>query len=209
MRFSMFGFYSPGVVCLHQNNEAIFGHGSAADWGGAGDWWTHQNLFREEEGSSETKKEEKSEMEWGLWRGSKQSIILLRRGKRRRALSGRLGKSLVSCAVYPVALILLISKYWPEVAFLKKNEANSSLNPWLQPLSTVSTVSLTYCTWWWPVHVSVLCWTKGFPLLCRYYRTAYSLVHELRAHETNMLEIKTLAGFINYKVRFCSESCEG
>ncbi|XP_055034495.2 trafficking protein particle complex subunit 11 isoform X2 [Misgurnus anguillicaudatus] len=33
----------------------------------------------------------------------------------------------------------------------------------------------------------------------RYYRTAYSLVHELRAHETNMLEIKTMAGFINYK----------
>lgn len=36
----------------------------------------------------------------------------------------------------------------------------------------------------------------------RYYRTAYSLVHELRAHETNMLEIKTMAGFINYKVNF-------
>ncbi|KAG7269692.1 hypothetical protein CRUP_009754 [Coryphaenoides rupestris] len=34
----------------------------------------------------------------------------------------------------------------------------------------------------------------------KYYRTAYSLVHELRAHETNMLEIKTMAGFINYKV---------
>ncbi|TNN63892.1 Trafficking protein particle complex subunit 11 [Liparis tanakae] len=33
----------------------------------------------------------------------------------------------------------------------------------------------------------------------KYYRTAYSLVHELRAHETNMLEIKTMAGFINYK----------
>lgn len=37
-------------------------------------------------------------------------------------------------------------------------------------------------------------------LFNRYYRTAYSLVHELRAHETNMLEIKTMAGFINYKV---------
>lgn len=36
----------------------------------------------------------------------------------------------------------------------------------------------------------------------RCYRTAYSLIHELRAHETNMLEIKTLAGFINYKVEF-------
>ncbi|XP_029703146.1 trafficking protein particle complex subunit 11 isoform X1 [Takifugu rubripes] len=38
----------------------------------------------------------------------------------------------------------------------------------------------------------------------KYYRTAYSLIHELRAHETNMLEIKTLAGFINYKIcRLC------
>lgn len=34
----------------------------------------------------------------------------------------------------------------------------------------------------------------------RNYRTAYNLVHELRAHETNILEIKTMAGFINYKV---------
>ncbi|RXN29164.1 trafficking particle complex subunit 11 [Labeo rohita] len=38
----------------------------------------------------------------------------------------------------------------------------------------------------------------------KYYRTAYSLVHELRAHETNMLEIKTMGGFINYKIcRLC------
>uniref|UniRef100_A0A8C1SF53 Trafficking protein particle complex 11 n=1 Tax=Cyprinus carpio TaxID=7962 RepID=A0A8C1SF53_CYPCA len=38
----------------------------------------------------------------------------------------------------------------------------------------------------------------------KYYRTAYSLVHEPRAHETNMLEIKTMAGFINYKIcRLC------
>ncbi|KAF7702357.1 trafficking protein particle complex subunit 11 [Silurus meridionalis] len=38
----------------------------------------------------------------------------------------------------------------------------------------------------------------------KYYKTAYSLIHELRAHETNMLEIKTLAGFINYKIcRLC------
>ncbi|XP_055488023.1 trafficking protein particle complex subunit 11 isoform X2 [Leucoraja erinacea] len=36
------------------------------------------------------------------------------------------------------------------------------------------------------------------------YRSAYNLVHELRAHETNMLEIKTMAGFINYKIcRLC------
>ncbi|XP_047675733.1 trafficking protein particle complex subunit 11 isoform X1 [Tachysurus fulvidraco] len=38
----------------------------------------------------------------------------------------------------------------------------------------------------------------------KYYKTAYSLIHELRAYETNMLEIKTLAGFINYKIcRLC------
>uniref|UniRef100_A0A1A8LG96 Trafficking protein particle complex subunit 11 n=1 Tax=Nothobranchius pienaari TaxID=704102 RepID=A0A1A8LG96_9TELE len=38
----------------------------------------------------------------------------------------------------------------------------------------------------------------------KYYKTAYSLVHELRVHETNMLEIKTMAGFINYKIcRLC------
>lgn len=38
----------------------------------------------------------------------------------------------------------------------------------------------------------------------KYYRTAYSLIHELRSHETNMLEIKTMAGFINYKIcRLC------
>uniref|UniRef100_H3APD6 Trafficking protein particle complex subunit 11 n=1 Tax=Latimeria chalumnae TaxID=7897 RepID=H3APD6_LATCH len=36
------------------------------------------------------------------------------------------------------------------------------------------------------------------------YRAAYNLVHELRAHETNILEIKTMAGFINYKIcRLC------
>ncbi|XP_043918491.1 trafficking protein particle complex subunit 11 [Protopterus annectens] len=36
------------------------------------------------------------------------------------------------------------------------------------------------------------------------YRIAYNLAHELRAHETNMLEIKTMAGFINYKIcRLC------
>ncbi|XP_038611097.1 trafficking protein particle complex subunit 11 [Tachyglossus aculeatus] len=36
------------------------------------------------------------------------------------------------------------------------------------------------------------------------YRAAYNLIHELRAHETNMLEIKTLAGYISYKIcRLC------
>uniref|UniRef100_A0A8C9TQZ2 Trafficking protein particle complex subunit 11 n=1 Tax=Scleropages formosus TaxID=113540 RepID=A0A8C9TQZ2_SCLFO len=38
----------------------------------------------------------------------------------------------------------------------------------------------------------------------KYYRAAYSLIHELRTHETNILEIKTMAGFINYKIcRLC------
>ncbi|XP_023686517.1 trafficking protein particle complex subunit 11 [Paramormyrops kingsleyae] len=38
----------------------------------------------------------------------------------------------------------------------------------------------------------------------KHYKSAYGLVHELRAHETNILEIKTLAGFINYKIcRLC------
>ncbi|XP_077103584.1 trafficking protein particle complex subunit 11 [Siphateles boraxobius] len=38
----------------------------------------------------------------------------------------------------------------------------------------------------------------------KYYRTAYVLIHELRAHETNILEIKTMGGFINYKIcRLC------
>ncbi|XP_041711269.1 trafficking protein particle complex subunit 11 isoform X2 [Coregonus clupeaformis] len=33
----------------------------------------------------------------------------------------------------------------------------------------------------------------------KYYRTAYSLVHELRAHVINMMEIKTMARFVNYE----------
>ncbi|KAL4640529.1 trafficking protein particle complex subunit 11 [Arapaima gigas] len=38
----------------------------------------------------------------------------------------------------------------------------------------------------------------------KHYRSAYSLIHELRTHETNILEIKTMAGFINYKIcRLC------
>ncbi|XP_071790310.1 trafficking protein particle complex subunit 11-like [Asterias amurensis] len=36
------------------------------------------------------------------------------------------------------------------------------------------------------------------------YKVAYTHLTELRAHDTNMLEIKTIAGFINYKVcRLC------
>ncbi|XP_061421126.1 trafficking protein particle complex subunit 11 [Lethenteron reissneri] len=34
----------------------------------------------------------------------------------------------------------------------------------------------------------------------KHYRAAYGHVHELRAHDTNMLEIKTFVGFINYKI---------
>ena len=34
----------------------------------------------------------------------------------------------------------------------------------------------------------------------RHYKQAYSHVLDLRMHDTNLLEIKTIAGFINYKV---------
>uniref|UniRef100_A0A8C4PYM1 Trafficking protein particle complex subunit 11 n=1 Tax=Eptatretus burgeri TaxID=7764 RepID=A0A8C4PYM1_EPTBU len=38
----------------------------------------------------------------------------------------------------------------------------------------------------------------------KHYKNAYSHVHELRAYDTNVLEIKTFAGFINYKIcRLC------
>lgn len=53
-------------------------------------------------------------------------------------------------------------------------------------------------------HGRLLYFPQEINFVCRYYRTAYSLIHELRAHETNMLEIKTLAGFINYKVDLIS-----
>ena len=34
----------------------------------------------------------------------------------------------------------------------------------------------------------------------RHYRQAYSLLGELKSSDINMLEIKVVAGFINYKV---------
>ena len=37
--------------------------------------------------------------------------------------------------------------------------------------------------------------------LCdRHYKQAYSHILEQRMHDTNLLEIKTIAGFVNYKV---------
>ena len=42
-----------------------------------------------------------------------------------------------------------------------------------------------------------------FVVLCsfdRHYKQAYGHLLELRMHDTNLLEIKTIAGFINYKV---------
>ena len=36
--------------------------------------------------------------------------------------------------------------------------------------------------------------------VARHYKQAYSHILELRMHDTNLLEIKTIAGFINYKV---------
>lgn len=34
----------------------------------------------------------------------------------------------------------------------------------------------------------------------RHYKQAYGHIMEQRMHDTNMLEIKTIAGFVNYKV---------
>lgn len=36
----------------------------------------------------------------------------------------------------------------------------------------------------------------------RHYKQAYGHILEQRMHDTNMLEIKTIAGFVNYKVNF-------
>lgn len=41
---------------------------------------------------------------------------------------------------------------------------------------------------------------KQEPGALKQYKAAYSAVTDLRAHDTNMLEIKTIAGFINYKI---------
>ncbi|XP_071849056.1 trafficking protein particle complex subunit 11-like isoform X2 [Apostichopus japonicus] len=41
---------------------------------------------------------------------------------------------------------------------------------------------------------------KQEPGALKQYKAAYSALTDLRAHDTNMLEIKTIAGFINYKV---------
>ncbi len=38
------------------------------------------------------------------------------------------------------------------------------------------------------------------PSLFRHYKQAYSHILDLRMHDTNLLEIKTIAGFTNYKV---------
>ena len=35
----------------------------------------------------------------------------------------------------------------------------------------------------------------------RHYRQAYSLLGELKSSDINMLEMKVVAGFVNYKVR--------
>ena len=36
--------------------------------------------------------------------------------------------------------------------------------------------------------------------ICRHYRQAYSLLGELKTSDINVLEIKIVAGFVNYKV---------
>ena len=42
----------------------------------------------------------------------------------------------------------------------------------------------------------------------RHYKQAYMHTLELRTHDTNLLEIKTIAGFINYKVSSMSSCIE-
>lgn len=37
---------------------------------------------------------------------------------------------------------------------------------------------------------------------CRHYKQAYTHITEMRMHNTNILEVKTVAGFITYKVSF-------
>lgn len=37
-------------------------------------------------------------------------------------------------------------------------------------------------------------------LVFRHYKQAYGHLLDLRMHDTNLLEIKTIAGFISYKV---------
>ena len=46
-------------------------------------------------------------------------------------------------------------------------------------------------------------------ILCRHYKQAYSLVTEIKQNEMNILEIKIVAGFINYKVRIKAKSKKG
>jgi hypothetical protein len=46
-------------------------------------------------------------------------------------------------------------------------------------------------------------------ILCRHYKQAYSLLTEIKQNEMNILEIKIVAGFINYKVRIKAKSKKG
>lgn len=43
--------------------------------------------------------------------------------------------------------------------------------------------------------------------ISRHYRQAYGLLGELKTSDINMLEIKVVAGFVNYKV--CYHTCTG
>lgn len=40
---------------------------------------------------------------------------------------------------------------------------------------------------------------KVFSML-RHYKQAYTNIMDVRIHDTNVLEVKTIAGFINYKI---------
>ena len=41
-------------------------------------------------------------------------------------------------------------------------------------------------------------------IIPQHYKQAYNHVLDLRMHDTNLLEVKTIGGFVNYKVPSCN-----
>ena len=72
---------------------------------------------------------------------------------------------------------------------------------------TVYPLVMIVC-WIWPLTTQQCGFliSNNPPISCfsRHYKQAYGHVLDLRMHDTNLLEIKTIAGFVNYKVRWCS-----
>lgn len=54
----------------------------------------------------------------------------------------------------------------------------------------------------WRLYVDCIVVMSWVVIYFRHYKLAYSDVLELRMLDTNLLEVKTIAGFVNYKV-FC------